>query len=242
MKIIPAIDILEGAAVRLHKGRRDEATVYSRAPWALTRAFADAGAERIHLVDLDGAFSGERERGLIERVIASSPVPVELGGGLRHRAALEAAFSAGARWAVLGTAAIKDPTFVEEACREHPDRIIVAVDAQDGRVAVEGWTETSEVLATELAERAAAWGAAAILYTDVSRDGTSAGPNVAATAELHAAVGDRVAVIASGGVGELEHLRALAAAGIPYAVVGRALYDERFSLSEAIAAAAEAAC
>jgi phosphoribosylformimino-5-aminoimidazole carboxamide ribotide isomerase len=242
MKIIPAIDILEGAAVRLHKGRRDEATVYSHEPWQLASAFAAAGAERIHLVDLDGAFSGQRERGLIDKVIESSPVPVEVGGGLRNREALEGAFAAGARWAVLGTAAIKDPAFVEQACREHPDRIIVAVDAQDGMVAVEGWTETSNVLATDLAERAATWGAAAILYTDVSRDGTHAGPNVAATAQLHAAVGDRIAVIASGGVGDLEHIRALAAGKIPYAVVGRALYDERFSLADAIEAAAEAAC
>ena len=242
MKIIPAIDILEGAAVRLHKGRRDEATVFSHEPWELARSFADAGAERIHLVDLDGAFRGSRERGLIERVIAASPVPVEVGGGLRDPDAVNAAFSAGAALAVLGTAAVKDPAFVEAACREHPGRVIVAVDAHDGRVAVEGWTETSDVLATDLARRAAGWGAAAILYTDVSRDGTGAGPNVPATAELLAAVGDRLSVIASGGVGTLDHVRQLAAARIPYAVIGRALYDGRFSLGEAIAAAAEASC
>ena len=242
MKIIPAIDLLDGAAVRLHQGVRDRATVYSHEPWELARAFAEAGAERLHLVDLDGAFAGRRERGLVERVLGESPIPVEVGGGLRDREALDAALDAGARWAVLGTAAIKDPAFVEAACRAHPGRIIVAVDAKDGRVAVEGWTETSDVLAIDLASRAAAWGAAAILYTDVSRDGTHAGPNVAATAELQRAVGDRVDVIASGGVGELDHLRALAAADIPYAVVGRALYDERFSLAEAIAAASEASC
>ena len=242
MKIIPAIDILEGAAVRLHQGRRDRATVYSQKPWELAARFAAAGAERIHLVDLDGAFAGRRERGLIEKVIAASPVPVEVGGGIRDGAALAAAFESGAALAVLGTAAIKDPAFVEAACRAHPNRIVVAVDAKDGWVAVEGWTETSNVRAAELAERAAAWGAAAILYTDVARDGTHAGPNVAATAELWRAVGDRLSVIASGGVGALEHVRALAAEGIPYAVVGRALYDERFSLGDAIAAARGAAC
>jgi phosphoribosylformimino-5-aminoimidazole carboxamide ribotide isomerase len=242
MKIIPAIDILEGNAVRLHRGRRDQATVYSDEPWELAVEFAEAGAERIHLVDLDGAFSGRRELGLIEHVIGSSPVPVEVGGGLRDRTSLEGAFAAGAKWAVLGTAAIKDPAFVEKACREYPGRIIVAVDANDGKVAVEGWTETSDVLATELAARAADWGASAILYTDISRDGTSAGPNVAATAELHAAVGDRIDVIASGGVGTLDHVWMLAAAGIPYVVIGRALYDNRFSLADAIEAAKEGVC
>ncbi len=242
MKIIPAIDIMDGAAVRLRKGRPDEATIYSREPWTLARTLADAGAACIHLVDLDGAFSGRRERGVVERVIAASPVPVQVGGGLRDRDALDAAFSTGAGYAVLGTAAVKDPGFVEEACRAHPGRIVVAVDAAEGWVAVEGWTETSSVRAEDLAGRAADWGAAAILYTDVTLDGTGRGPNTAVTAALARTLGDRLPVIASGGIGNLDHVRDLAAAGVPYAVIGRALYDERFSLADARAAAEEAAC
>jgi len=236
VKIIPAIDLLGGKAVRLREGRRDDVTVFSDAPWELIARFVDAGAERIHVVDLDGAFSGERHhRDAIDRILREATVPVQVGGGLRARAAVDALLGAGAGFAVLGTAAVKDPAFVEAACGAYPGRIIVAVDARDGVVAVEGWVESSEVEAVELGRRAAAWGAGALLYTDVARDGMQRGPNVAATAALARAVD--APVIASGGVSSLADLRALAAEQIPYAIVGRALYDERFTLEEAIAAA-----
>jgi phosphoribosylformimino-5-aminoimidazole carboxamide ribotide isomerase len=162
-------------------------------------------------------------------------VPVEVGGGLRDADAIANVFAAGARLAVLGTAAIKDPALVESVCRANPGRVIVAVDAKDGMVAVDGWIEVSDVPATVLAERAAGWGAAGVLYTDVSRDGTSVGPNVEATKALVEAV--RCEVIASGGVGTLEHLARLRDAGIESVVVGRALYEKRFTLAEAIGVA-----
>ncbi|RMH43344.1 MAG: 1-(5-phosphoribosyl)-5-[(5-phosphoribosylamino)methylideneamino]imidazole-4-carboxamide isomerase [Deltaproteobacteria bacterium] len=236
MKVIPAIDLLGGRAVRLRAGRRDDVTVFSDEPWRVARAFAQAGAERIHVVDLDGAFDGApRHRAAIERILAEATVPVQVGGGLRTRAAIDAALAAGAAYAVVGTAALTDPDMLREACAAHPGRIVVAVDARDGRVAIEGWVETSDTTAVDLGRRAAAWGAAALLYTDVARDGLHRGPNVDATAELAAAVD--IPVIASGGVSSVDDLRALAARGIPYAVVGRALYEGRFTLEEAIAAA-----
>ncbi len=239
MNVFPAIDLLAGKAVRLQQGRRDQATVFSDAPWELVADFVAQGASRIHVVDLDGAFSGSRvHTPIIERIVKACSVPVQVGGGLRDRRAVEAVFAAGARFAVLGTAAVKDPHLVETLCREFPDQIVVAVDASDGMVAVEGWVEASTVSAIELGQRAAAWGAGALLYTDVARDGTGAGPNVEATRALAAAVHGQTEVIASGGVATLDHLRALAIAAIPSVIVGRALYDRRFTLAEAI----EAAC
>lgn len=236
MLIIPAIDILSGQAVRLHKGLREEVTVFSDNPIELIEGFVSQGAERIHIVDLDGAFAGERTHSeIIAGLCTESSVPVEVGGGIRSAEALDACFADGAQFAVLGTAAIKSPEFVEAACKRHPGRVIVAVDAKDGMVAVEGWVETSTVSATTLGKRAAAWGAAALLYTDVSRDGTHAGPNVEATADLHKACG--VPVIASGGISSLDDIRELKAAGIEMAVVGRAIYDKHFTVAEAIEAA-----
>ena len=252
MKVIPAIDLLDGKVVRLHEGRRDRVTVFHDAPWELVRGFADAGAERVHVVDLEGAFSGRAGHDdHIRRILAASPVPVQVGGGIRDLAAVEAVFAAGAERVVLGTSAVKHAAFVEDACRRYPGRIIVAVDARDGVVAIEGWVEASDVTAVELGRRAAGWGAAGLLYTDISRDGTHAGPNLAATVALAEAIAraaashppgmPRCEVIASGGVASLDDVRALAAAGIAAAVVGRALYDGRFLLAAAIAAARAAA-
>jgi phosphoribosylformimino-5-aminoimidazole carboxamide ribotide isomerase len=233
--VVPAIDLLGGKAVRLRAGRREDATVYHEDPSAVAAQFARAGASRIHVVDLDGAFAGVRQHaGVVQKIVAAG-VPVQLGGGVRDAAAVDAVLAAGAALVVLGTAAVKDPAFVERACAEHRGRVVVAVDARDGHVAVEGWTETSSVDAVELARRAAGWGAAKILYTDVSRDGLRGGPNVAATARLQQALGD-VPVIASGGIGALDDLRALAAAGVAECVVGRALYDGVFTLEEALRA------
>ena len=234
--MIPAIDLIDGAAVRLAEGRRESATIYHQHPVELIDDFIAAGAERIHVVDLDGAFAGApAQTRLIGELCRASRVPVQVGGGLRDLAGLEAVFAAGARLAVLGTAAVRSPAFVEEACRAHPGRVIVAVDARDGMVAVDGWIEVSDVPATVLAERAARWGAAGVLYTDIARDGTRVGPNVEATAALAKAV--RCEVIASGGVGTLDHLAALRDADIASVVVGRALYERRFTLVEAIATA-----
>jgi len=235
MKIYPAIDLLGGKAVRLEEGVRERATVFHDEPWQLATVLAVAGIERLHVVDLDGAFHGARHhRDLIERIVQSSPVPVQVGGGIRSYADAEAVLATGARSVVVGTAAIKQPAMVAEMCRAHPGRIIVAVDARDGEVAVEGWVEGSGVTAIDLAKRAADWGAAAVLYTDVRRDGLGTGPAIEATLALMRAVS--IDVIASGGVGSLDDLRALAAAGVGSVIVGRALYDRRFTVEEAIAA------
>jgi phosphoribosylformimino-5-aminoimidazole carboxamide ribotide isomerase len=233
--VIPAIDLLGGRAVRLVEGRREQATVFRERPEEQVAEWAAAGATRLHVVDLDGAFAGAPGHAdVIARMCAASPMPVQVGGGLRDEAGARAVLAAGARWIVLGTAAVKEPALVEHLCRALPGRVIVAVDARDGLVAVEGWVETSTVTAIELGRRAAGWGAAALLYTDVARDGTGRGPNVEATAALAAAVDCEV--IASGGVASLAHLRALAAARVPAVVVGRALYDQRFTLAEAVEA------
>jgi phosphoribosylformimino-5-aminoimidazole carboxamide ribotide isomerase len=233
VKIYPAIDLLGGKAVRLEAGRRDRATVFSDHPLELVGEFASGGADRLHVVDLDGAFAGSpQQTELVRALVAASPIPVEVGGGIRDRAALEAALALGAAYVVLGTAAVRSPELVEAACRAHPGKLIVAVDAKDGIVAVDGWTQTGDVTAIELGARAASWGAAALLYTDVARDGLHVGPNVAATAELARAASCEV--IASGGVGSLDDLARLRDAGIAAVVVGRALYDKHFTIEEAV--------
>jgi phosphoribosylformimino-5-aminoimidazole carboxamide ribotide isomerase len=236
VKLYPAIDLLGGKAVRLEEGRRDRATVFSNTPVELVSQLARDGADRLHVVDLDGAFAGSpQQHALIREIIEASPLPVEVGGGIRDRAAIDAVVAIGAAYVVLGTAAVKSPDLVEAACRAYPQRIIVAVDARDGIVAVDGWTATGNITAIELGKRAAGWGAAALLYTDVARDGLHVGPNIEATAELARAVACEV--IASGGVGSLDHLRELRDAKIAAVVVGRAIYDKRFTVAEAAAVA-----
>jgi len=232
VKLFPAIDLLGGRAVRLEAGDRARATVFHDRPAELVRELADGGADRLHVVDLDGAFGEARQWELVRAIVAVSPIPVEVGGGLRDPSSIEAMLALGAAFVVLGTAAVRSPELVERACRAHPGQVIVAVDARDGVVAVEGWTASGDVTALELGRRAAGWGAAALLYTDVARDGLRAGPNVVATAALARAAG--CDVIASGGVGSLDDLAALRDAGIPAAVVGRALYDRRFTVAEAV--------
>lgn len=241
MLVIPAIDLLDGRAVRLAEGDRSRATVYSDEPWSLAESFAKAGARRIHVVDLDGAFVGEpRQVPLIERLLTSAraagEVELEVGGGIRDAAAVEQLIAAGVDKVVVGTLAVREPELVAGLCRRFPTAIVVAIDARDGMVAVAGWTETSTISAVELGCRAAEWGAAALLYTDVSRDGLQVGPAVEATAALQAEI-DRVRaidVIASGGVGSLEHLDALARAGVRAVICGRALYERSFTLEEAL--------
>ncbi|MBI4510370.1 MAG: 1-(5-phosphoribosyl)-5-[(5-phosphoribosylamino)methylideneamino]imidazole-4-carboxamide isomerase [Deltaproteobacteria bacterium] len=237
MIVIPAIDLLGGKAVRLREGKREQVTVYHERPWEVAARFAREGAELIHVVDLDGAFAGGRcHSDIVSRIARDCGVPVQVGGGLREIPAIQAAIDAGARYVVLGTAAVKTPELVRQACATWPGQVVVAVDAKDGRVAVEGWEEISNLDAMDLAVQAAEWGAASILYTDVLRDGTRSGPNVAMTAKMQRLVGS-VPVIASGGVSSLEDLTALAQSGVARCVVGRALYDGRFTLPEAVAVA-----
>ncbi len=232
MRLLPAIDLIGGQAVRLEEGRRDRVTVFHDRPVELVAELARGGADRLHVVDLDGAFAGAPQQlELIRSIIAASPIPVEVGGGIRDRAAIEAVLELGAQYVVLGTAAVRSPALVEEACRAHPGKVIVAVDARDGVVAVDGWTASGGVTAIELGQRAASWGCAALLYTDVSRDGLHVGPNVEMTAQLTRAVSCEV--IASGGVGSLDDLVHLRDAGIAAVVVGRALYDRRFTVEQA---------
>jgi len=232
VKLLPAIDLIGGQAVRLEEGRRDRVTVFHDRPVELVAELARGGADRLHVVDLDGAFAGApQQTELVRAIIAASPIPVEVGGGIRDRAAIDHILALGAQYVVLGTAAVRSPALVEEACRAHPGRVIVAVDARGGVVAVDGWTASGGVTAVELGQRASSWGAAALLYTDVSRDGLHVGPNVEMTAQLTRAV--TCEVIASGGVGSLEHLVQLRDAGIAAVVVGRALYDRRFTVEAA---------
>ncbi len=235
MLILPAIDLMCGTAVRLYKGKRDSAKIYSNAPADIAAGFVRAGARRVHVVDLDAAFGDGDNRAVLTQ-IAATGAEVQCGGGVRDLAAARALVDAGCRAIVLGTSAVKQPDLVATLCRELPGRVIVAVDAHGDKVAVEGWAEKTDIEAADLAARAVEWGAAAILYTDITRDGTGVGPNVEATARL-ARVLHPVPVIASGGIGSLDHLRALALAGVPQAVVGRALYENKFSLGEAFEAA-----
>ena len=184
MIVIPAVDIRGGRCVRLREGRADAETVFSDDPVAMAMRWASEGAERLHVVDLDGAFAGAARQTTLVAAIAKAvaPVPVEVGGGLRDLAAVETVLAAGARWAVIGTRAALDPTFLRDVCRAYPDRIIIAVDARGTQVAVKGWTETSSETVVDVGRRAHAAGAAALLYTDISRDGMEQGPNLTDTA------------------------------------------------------------
>lgn len=238
MIVIPAIDLREGRCVRLHQGRSDRETVFSEDPVAVARGWKDLGAERLHVVDLDGAFAGEpKQSALVAQIVAAvAPVPVEVGGGLRDLRAVDAALATGVAWAVVGTRAALDHAFLSDVCRRHPGRIIVAVDARGARVAIKGWTEVVEETVAEVGARARDAGAAALLYTDVSRDGTETGPNVEETENLARRVA--MPILASGGVGRVDDLKRLAAIhGVVGAVVGRALYTGAIDLREAAAAA-----
>jgi phosphoribosylformimino-5-aminoimidazole carboxamide ribotide isomerase len=239
MIVIPAVDLRGGRCVRLRAGRADAETVFSEDPVAVAERWAAEGARRLHVVDLDGAFAGApRQTSLIAAIArAVAPVPVEAGGGLRDLAAVEAALAAGAAWAVVGTRAALDPVFLKDVCRRFPGQIIVAVDGRGERVAVKGWTEVVSETVGELAARARDGGAAALLYTDVSRDGTGLGPNLADTEALARAV--RMPILASGGVGSVEDLRRLAGIpGVAGAVVGQALYTGAVDLADALGALA----
>jgi phosphoribosylformimino-5-aminoimidazole carboxamide ribotide isomerase len=237
MDIIPAIDLLGGKVVRLLKGDYAQVTTYADDPLALAAEWREH-VRRLHVVDLEGAKSGHAaQRELIGRIVQAFGSGVQVGGGIRSLEAARHYFDAGVERVVLGTAALRDPELTERACQEFRGRVVIAVDARDGMVATDGWQQTSSMRAVELVQRFAAQGIAAVLYTDIDRDGTEVGPNVDATSRL--AQDGGVPVIASGGVGTLDHLRALARAhgGIVGAIVGRALHEKRFTLEAAVNAA-----
>lgn len=246
MIFFPAIDLKQGQCVRLLRGEINKSTVYSDDPAGQARAFAVQGCDWLHIVDLDGAFSGRPEnRQAVEAILKAVPVPIQLGGGIRDMATVEFWLAKGVARVILGTVAVKNPDLVRAACRRFPGRIAVGIDARDGMAATEGWAESSTVAAVDLAGRFADAGVAAIIYTDIARDGALAGPNVAATVAI--AESTPVPVIASGGVSSLDDLRALkrasARAKRPLAGVisGRALYDGRLDVAAAVAALKEAA-
>jgi phosphoribosylformimino-5-aminoimidazole carboxamide ribotide isomerase len=229
LTLYPAIDLKEGACVRLKRGEMAQATVYSDDPGAQARAWQDAGFRWLHVVDLNGAFAGRSvNEAAVAAILANVTIPVQLGGGLRDMAAIDRWLSAGVRRVILGSAALKNPDLVREACREFPERVAVGIDASNGMVATEGWADISRIPALDLALSFEDSGAAAIIYTDISRDGMLAGLNLEQTLIL----ADRLTtpVIASGGVGSMADLEALArvaTAGVEGVIVGRALYDGR---------------
>ena len=238
--VFPAIDLKGGQVVRLAEGDMDRATVYGDDPAAQAVLFADAGATHLHVVDLDGAFAGRAVNAeAVQAIVERFPGHVQLGGGIRDRAAVERWFALGVARIVIGTAALDDPDFVRAAARDFPDGIVVAVDARDGMVATKGWADVSDVPVVDLARRFEDAGVAALLFTDVGRDGLLKGCNVEATVDLARAV--RIPVIASGGVKGIGDIRALSwyvKDGVEGVITGRALYDGRLDLADALAIAA----
>jgi phosphoribosylformimino-5-aminoimidazole carboxamide ribotide isomerase len=235
--LFPAIDLKEGLAVRLEQGDMARATVFHRDPAQQAQAFQMQGFKHLHVVDLDGAFAGKPMNvAAVERILEAVGQCVQLGGGIRDMATVEGWLEKGVNRVIIGTAAVRSPALVKEAARKFPKKVAVGLDARDGKVAVEGWAETSEVAALDLALRFEDAGAAAIVYTDIDRDGALGGANVAATAALAEAL--TTPVIASGGVGSLDDLRALKAveaSGLAGVICGRALYDGRIEPHAALA-------
>ncbi|OUS07618.1 1-(5-phosphoribosyl)-5-[(5-phosphoribosylamino)methylideneamino]imidazole-4-carboxamide isomerase [Rhodobacterales bacterium 52_120_T64] len=236
MILYPAIDLKDGNCVRLYKGEMDQATVFSDNPAAQALEFQKAGCEWLHLVDLNGAFAGEPVNAEpVEAILKACNIPAQLGGGIRDIATIERWLSKGLARVILGTIAVRNPDLVREAARLFPNQVAVGIDARDGMVAVEGWAETTDVTALDLAKKFEDAGVAAIIYTDIDRDGAMQGPNVAATAALANAVS--IPVIASGGVSSMDDLKALKDCGAPLngAISGRALYDGAIDVAEAAA-------
>ena len=235
MILYPAIDLKDGQCVRLLRGEMDAATVFGDDPAAQAASFQSAGCQWVHLVDLNGAFAGHSVNGAaVEAILERITVPAQLGGGIRDMGAIEAWLAKGIARVILGTAAVREPVLVREAARAFPGRVAVGIDARAGMVAVQGWAETTDITALDLARKFEDAGVAALIYTDIDRDGAMQGPNVEATAALARAVS--IPVIASGGVSSLDDLRALKECGAPLdgAISGRALYDGRINLAEAV--------
>lgn len=241
MIFFPAIDLKDGRCVRLLHGDMDKATVFGADPAAQARAFAGAGCEWLHVVDLNGAFAGKPVNGAaVEGILGAVKVPVQLGGGIRDMETVDFWIEHGVARVILGTAALKNPALVKDACRRHPGRVAVGVDARDGQVATEGWAEVSRVSVLDLARRFEDAGVAALIHTDIARDGAMAGPNTAATVALAQQVA--IPVILSGGVSSLDDLKAVASAsraarrGLAGVISGRALYDGRLDVRAAVLA------
>lgn len=236
MLVIPAIDLKDGQCVRLKQGRMDDATAYGDDPVAMAARWVEAGARRLHLVDLNGAFEGKPVNGTAVTAIARAypDLPIQIGGGIRSLDTIEHYLEAGVGYVIIGTKAVKQPDFVGEACRRFPGHVIVGLDARDGFVATDGWAEVSTLKAVDLAKRFLDDGVSSIVYTDIARDGMMQGVNVEATAALARDGG--LPVIASGGVTDLEDIRALAGvadSGIIGAITGRAIYEGSLDLAEA---------
>ena len=238
MIIIPAVDIKDGKCVRLLQGRKDKETVFSDDPVAMARRWQQEGARRIHVIDLDGAFEKKpKNLSVIERMIQEIDVPIQVGGGIRDRKAVDRYMQAGADRVIIGTEAIRNPDLVAECCKDYPDRVVVAIDARGGLVAIEGWVETTRTPAVELARQFEATGIAAINFTDIHRDGMQTGPNIEETRKLAEAIS--IPVVASGGVSSLEDIRnllPLEAVGVVGVITGKALYAGTLRLGDAIAA------
>ena len=241
MIIYPAIDIRGGRCVRLTEGRFDAETVFADDPAEMALKWAGLGAEFLHLVDLDGALAGEGKNvPVIERILQSVSIPVQLGGGIRNLETIEKLLDLGVTRLILGSAAVKNPELVAEACKKYPGHIAVGIDAKNGEVAIEGWGQGSGVAATELAKKMASFGVETIIYTDISRDGMLSGVNVEATAALARACG--VPIIASGGVASLDDIRRVKAVegdGVQGCIIGKAIYTGAVDLKEALALAKE---
>lgn len=236
MLIIPAIDLKDGACVRLKQGLMDDSTVYGDDPVQMAKRWVDAGTRRLHLVDLNGAFDGKPVNGDAVTAIARAypDLPIQIGGGIRSLATIEHYLSAGVNYLIIGTKAVKEPAFVAEACRVFPGHIIVGLDAKEGLVATDGWAEVSDIKATELAKRFEQDGVESIVYTDISRDGMMQGVNVEQT--LAMAKASSIPVIASGGITNMDDIRALQAVaeqGILGAITGRAIYEGTLDVAEA---------
>lgn len=237
MLVYPAVDIARGRCVRLLQGRPEDETVYWERPADAARHWQEAGAQTLHVVDLDGALARDSNPGPVQEILSALTIPVEVAGGLRDTAAVRRVLDAGAARAVVGTMAARDPDWAVELCRELPDRVVIAVDAREGRVAVEGWQELAEVGPVELAQRLAEGRPAAFLYTDVARDGMLTRPHFEGVEELLDAV--EVPVIASGGVASVDDVRRLGGCGADAVVIGKALYEGLIDLKEVIEAASE---
>jgi phosphoribosylformimino-5-aminoimidazole carboxamide ribotide isomerase len=235
MIVFPAIDLLGGRCVRLVQGDYARETVFADDPVVMAKQWVEQGADRLHLVDLDGAKAGRPINGdVIRRIVKAVPVPCQLGGGIRTDADLAAVFDLGVRWAVLGTKALQDPAWVRTVAGKHPDRVVLGLDARNGYVATDGWLATSTTKATDLAKQVEAAPLASVVYTDIARDGMLSGPNFDALAEMRA--NTRVPVVASGGVTTLDQVRRLTAENTYACIVGRALYEGRLSLPDVLAA------
>ena len=238
MDVIPAIDLLEGRCVRLYQGDYQQSQIYNENPVEVARQWAAEGATRLHLVDLDGAKQGKPVNlKTIEAIVRAISIPVQVGGGLRDRNSIAQLIDLGVDRTIVGTVAVEDPTLVQKLCQEFPNKIAVGIDARNGKVATRGWLETSEVLATDLAQQMAEYGVVAIIYTDIHRDGTLQGPNRDALRELANHID--IPIIASGGVSSLSDvlgLLSLEPIGVTGVIIGKALYTGDVSLTEAVRA------